>query len=89
MFKTMYTYWLKNRNRASTNINLNLWLLNSIRQYAILSTTTLSYFISSINGLKLINLKTTKTYYDFLVVFKFLSLVLLAAAAFLGVAICL
>jgi len=85
----MYTYWLNNKNRASTNINLNLWLLNSIRQYAILSTTVLSYFISSINGLKLINLKTTKTYYDFLVVFKFFSVILVISVFFLGVAMCL
>lgn len=81
----MYTYWLNNRNRASVNINLNLWFINAIRQYAILNTTTLSYFISSLNGLKLINLKTTKTYYDFLVVFKFFSLFLLVVIVTLGI----
>lgn len=81
----MYTYWLNNKSRSSVNINLNLWLLNSIRQYAILSTTTLSYFISSLNGLQLINLKTTKTYYDFLVIFKFFSSILLLIILVLGV----
>jgi hypothetical protein len=84
MFKTMYNYWLNNKSRASVNVNLNLWLLNSVRQYAILSTTTLSYFISSLDGLKLINLKTTKTYYDFLVIFKFFSSILMFVVLVLG-----
>lgn len=81
----MYTYWLNNKSRSSVNINLNLWLLNSIRQYAIISTTTLSYFISSLSGLKLVNLKTVKTYYDFLVIFRLFSSSLALVILVLGV----
>jgi hypothetical protein len=81
----MYTYWLHNKSRMSTNVNLNLWFLNSIRQYAILSTTTLSYFISSLSGLKLVNIKTTKTYYDFLIVFRLFFIVLVFIVLILSI----
>lgn len=79
----MYTFWLNNKSRASYDININLWFLNSIRQYLVLSASQISYFVSSLDSLKLLNLKTTKTYYDFLVVYKFLFLLLFVAAAFL------
>ena len=79
----MYSYWLLNKSRASTKINLNLWLLSTIRQYAVLSATTLSYFISSLGSLRRVNLKTVKTYYDFLIVFKYASVLLLLIAIIL------
>ena len=72
----MYTYWLRNKSRTSYEININLWFLRTIRQYLTLSTSQLSYFIASLQGLKSVNLRTTKTNYDFLVAYKLLFLVL-------------
>ena len=79
----MYTFWLNNKTRASYDVNVNLWFLNSIRQYLVLSTSQISYLVSSLYGLKSLSLKTTKTYYDFSVVYKFLFIMVSILATFL------
>lgn len=64
MFKTMYTFWLKSKNSNNELIKLNLWSIDNIRLFKILSSTNLSYIIYNLNHASVKTIKTVRSNYS-------------------------
>lgn len=64
MFKTMYTFWLKSKNSNNELLKINLWSLDNIRLFKILSSTNLSYIIYNLNHASIKTVKTVRTNYS-------------------------
>jgi hypothetical protein len=65
MFKTMYTFWLKNNISNTTSLKLNVWSIDSIRVFNILASSELTYLIYNLNTPKLQTIKTVRYSYSF------------------------
>lgn len=61
----MYTYWLNYKTRNIIISKLNLWYLNTIRQYQLLNIADLLLLISNLQSPTTIRIKTAKPYYNF------------------------
>jgi len=61
----MYTYWLNYKAKNTVISKLNLWYLNTIRQYQLLNLADLLLLISNLQSPTAIRIKTIKSYYNF------------------------
>jgi len=60
----MYTFWLNSKNSNSDLIKLNLWSIDKIRLFKVLSSINLSYVIYNLNHASIKTVKTTRTNYS-------------------------
>ena len=87
MFKTIYTYWLNHNNNNTLKSKINLWYLKDIRSFNVMSSSNLSYLVSSLNAPKIKLIKTVRanTSFDNLSAYTavYLAATLLLVTAFL------
>lgn len=57
----MYTFWTKSFTNSTLKSKLNVWYMSDIRSFNILSSSNLSYLITTLNKPKLNIIKTHKS----------------------------
>jgi len=81
----MYSFWLTSLSSNKLNSKLNLWFIDNIRLFNILSSSMLSYLIYSINSPRLNYIKTFRQTlnFDYVLYYFWLILLLLLLSTYL------
>lgn len=81
----MYSFWLTSLSSNKLNSKLNLWFIDNIRLFNILSSSMLSYLIYSINSPRLNYIKTFRQAlnFDYVLYYFWLILLLLLLSTYL------